>query len=476
MRKFHIPSEARRDRLTGSHVYGFLSCEHSVWLDFFGDREQKLAPSPALARLLARGVAFEDEIVAGMDLVEPSFPQGDFVEGAKKTVDLMQQGVEGIYQAVLFSPPFLGIPDLMRRVEGRSRFGDWAYEIGDVKSSYKARADQALQVAFYSVLLEDAQACLPDEGYLILRDKSEVRLSISALLPALEEVLEEIESLFSERQISHPHRSFACSGCGWREVCAKGDGLDWLPGLSRAERSLLRHAGFKQLDSLAGLDAKALASQGAADGAAEGTLSESLLVRARLHAQASLEGRALPRRSPRLKDRMGQGCPVLIWSDPFDRRYLVFGLLPPGGAPQVLLSLETEPSEASQLEAEARAFEEWRALLPEGQSLCHAGGFLTSLHALLLKQGMPSVGPSLERRSLDLMNLARGSFVFPAPVREVSEVLAWLHGAQNGGSECREGQRMLALEDRDGEALQELAIAELLDLQKLMGRLEEVKP
>ena len=123
-----------------------------------------------------------------------------------------------------------------------------------------------------------------------------------------------------------------------------------------------------------------------------------------------------------------------------------------------------------QPEDEAAAFEAWRKALPDGQSLCHAGPFLSSLHALLLAQGMPSEGPSLERRSLDLMNLSRGSFVFPAPIREASEVLGWLQGDE---VVSREDERLLALEDRDEESLRKLALQELEDLRKLMLQLEE---
>jgi len=457
MRGMVIPAEAQRDRLTGSHVYGFLSCEHSVYLDFFGDKERRLDPSPALARLLARGVAFEDDIVAELDLSEPQFEPGDFVTGAEQTRLLMEEGVSGVYQAVLFEPPFLGIPDLMRRVEGESRLGEWHYEIGDVKSSYKPRADQALQVAFYSVLLEGIQGTLPREGYLILRDGREERFSIPELIPALEELLEEVSALFTGECRSHPHRSFACRDCKWREVCAEAPGLDWLPGLTRAERSLLRFEGLTELDSLVRLDPKTLAKKG--------TMSESLLARAHLHAEAAVQGAAVARRRPRLKDRMGQGCPVLIWSDAFDRRYLAFGLLPPEGEAQVFLAMDTDQ--------EAAAFESWRQLLPEGQSLCHEGPFLGSLHALLLAQGMPSEGPSLERLCLDLMNLARGSYAFPAPIREASEVLGWLEGKEIRG---REQGRLLALEDRDAEALRALAVEELEDLRRLMLRLEEASP
>ena len=454
IRRFVIPEAAQRDRLTGSHVYGFLSCEHSVHLDFFGDKSRRLEPSQALAHLLARGVAFEDEIVAGLDYAEPQFEAGDYEAGARGTRVLMEEGVSGVYQGVLFDPPFLGIPDLMRRVEVASDLGDWSYEVGDVKSSYKPRSDQALQVAFYSVLLEGIQGKLPQEGYLILRDGREERFSIPGLIPALEELLEEIGELFSGECESHPHRSFACRECRWRSVCAEAPGVDWLPGLSRAERSLLRFEGLTGLESLARLDPKALARKG--------TMSEALLARARLHAEAVIQGRAVPRRRPRLKDRMGEGCPVLIWSDAFDRRYLVFGVLPPGESAQVFVAMEPKD--------EAAAFDAWRGALPEGQSLCHAGPFLASLHALLLAQGMPIEGPSLERRSLDLLNLARGSHAFPAPVREASEVLGWLSGEE---VPSREEERLLALEDRDEPTLRALALEELENLRQLMQHLEE---
>ena len=71
------------------------------------------------------------------------------------------------------------------------------------------------------------------------------------------------------------------------------------------------------------------------------------------------------------------------------------------------------------------------------------------------------------------MNLARGSYAFPAPIREASEVLGWLEGKE---IRSREEGRLLALEDRDAEALRALAVLELEDLRRLMLRLEEASP
>lgn len=46
----------------------------------------------------------------------------------------MKRGAKLIYQGVLLQPSEVGIPDLLERVPGRSRFGRYFYRPVDIKS------------------------------------------------------------------------------------------------------------------------------------------------------------------------------------------------------------------------------------------------------------------------------------------------------------------------------------------------------
>ena len=448
-----IPKESRRQRITGSQVYSFFRCEHSVYLQFFGDPKRRLPDSPALELLFARGLEHERRIVASLDYAEPAFAEHDYEAGARATFGLMQEGVQGISQAVLFESPYLGIPDLLRRCEGESRFGSYHYVVGDIKSSYRSRSDQALQLSFYSQLLARVQGRTPTSAYLILRDGREERVDLTALEPVLQEILEELNDLLTGKTCSRPHRSRSCRSCPWRELCAESPAVYWLPGLTRSVREIIQEAGYEDVQDIAELDPKALASKG--------LLPEATWQRARWSALACQEQRALRVREPRTKELGPAASPVLILRDGFDQRFLLFGSLAPAGEPRLHLALD-----ASQ---EDDAFRSFLAELRSTAVLCHAGGFSSILYHFSMRcPDLVEEIQATQKRSTDLMSIVKGAYVFPAPVEQPEEALAWIRGE----STAEEVDALtLFLEGGDPEILLDAASRRLLAMQGLLETL-----
>ncbi|MBL8898009.1 MAG: TM0106 family RecB-like putative nuclease [Planctomycetes bacterium] len=251
-----------RETITGTHLHTLHGCPHEVVLDFRLPKSDKLPASEALAALLARGRAFEAEVVRALEVVEPHYPKGDFVTGAAETLRLMREGHPLIYQGVLFRAPYLGIADLLRRVEVPSALGGHAYEVIDIKSSRKAKLEQQVQVAFYSLLLGEAQGLLPTHGALWLREAPEERFALDDVVWTLLDQLDELSALLRGEQESRPHRSSRCDGCGWRERCLpeleRSQDLSLLASLSRSRAARLRAAKISDVGALAAADPTAL--------------------------------------------------------------------------------------------------------------------------------------------------------------------------------------------------------------------------
>src|SRR5438874_1378549 len=72
---------------------------------------------------------------------------------AAHTLAAMREGHDIIFQAGFFAPPFFGKADFLRRVEKRSRLGDWSYEAVDTKLARTAKAKFLIQLGLYSDLL-----------------------------------------------------------------------------------------------------------------------------------------------------------------------------------------------------------------------------------------------------------------------------------------------------------------------------------
>jgi predicted RecB family nuclease len=440
---FSFPGESRKKRVTGSRIYGFLKCEHSIVLDLLGDQEKKLPPSPGLAKLMQRGVEHEDRIVG--ELGYETIAEEDFGMGAAKTLALMKEGVPGISQGVLLRGPFLGIPDLLRREEGESELGTFHYVVGDIKSSHRPRSDQALQVSFYSMMLEEVQGRAPEKGYLILREGNEEEVPVDVLKPVVLEVLEEMEVLLAKGvEGSFPHRCFACLDCGWKEVCADRGGLSWIPGLTRIGRELLREAGFGETAALAGQDPRSLV-----DGVG---LGWGQAVRAVAGARVAQLGVPLRLRRPRLAELRRPYVAMVALQDGFDRRFPVFGSQREKGEPRFFVARTPEE--------ERRAFEAFLGSLKGASGLVHDGAFRNLFFYFATR--WPDLAERLmqmEARSFDVLAAARGAYQFPGPVRGAGEALRML----KRDAEVEEGNMEVAslLGEQDFEGLKTLAVREL---------------
>lgn len=451
---------AQRAQITASHVYGFLNCEHKVWLDFFGPRTEKLSPSPALDQLLRRGRDLEERLVAPLGWDEPRYERGRFDIGAAETRSLLATGVDGLRQGVLLEGPWLGIPDLLRRHDGESALGPFHYVVGDVKSSRKPRADQALQVAFYSLLLEGVQGRRPDHGFLVLQDGREERIDLEAIDVVLREVLDEMVDVLArgpdDPDNSRPHHSESCRDCAWRAVCSQPRDVYWVPGLTRSVRQVLAARGFTSLDALSLIEPR---QQGRA-----GVLPEATWQRAKLGAQAVATGRPVFVRKPRLQDVREAATVVVALYDAFDAR-----------VPLVAWQSDGRVRVAT---AASRADEPvmWKDLLLALRStrgaIVHGGGFPARVYEQRLRSaldpGLAATLDALEDRYVDLMSTVRGTWIFPEPVQHASEALAYLEGALPDEAPAAVP---LLLEVGDFDALEQVARRELAALAALAKRL-----
>lgn len=276
--------------LTATHVYHHATCEHRVRLDLFGDGALRLPDTGTESALKARGLAHEAAIAAARDYPRPTHGHDDLSRAFEETLALMGEGREGIYQGVLLSDGFIGMPDLLVRQEGPSRLGAHHYTVGDVKISRRARSDQALQVAFYAHLLGLVQGRIPERLFLQLGDGREEWFAYEDVGGAFEQVLADLVALREGRRETEAFLQPACSACPWRGLClgeleARGD-LSLVPGMTPSRRRALRRADVATVAELAGAKVERLE-------AASGLEAPSLTLLVR-QARALAEDRPVP--------------------------------------------------------------------------------------------------------------------------------------------------------------------------------------
>jgi uncharacterized protein len=62
----------------------------------------------------------------------------------------------------------VGNADILLKVEGESRFGNWSYEVQDTKLSQNTRAATVLQLCVYTELLAEIQGAVPRLMHVVM--------------------------------------------------------------------------------------------------------------------------------------------------------------------------------------------------------------------------------------------------------------------------------------------------------------------
>lgn len=289
-----LPEKKLRS-IPGSLIYNYYQrwCPYEVKL-FLQKEKAPRRDNPLEEYFIHRGVDREEQYFGllkeefGEDCVildsDDSLTfEEDIQRRAVKTKELMALGKKVICHGILsqeeglsqfsqkighqypdlpFTPLFRGEPDMLFKKEGgrKSHFGVYFYEVGDVKSSYRSKFCQQMQVTYYSFLLEDIQGTLSDEGFIITQEPTrdfglesfslkDTRLTLGHLLE------EELWEWLLEEDLFF-HITSLCKGCDFFQVCTssareKGD-ISLIPGLKRAQKKALRKGKILTLKDLAG--------------------------------------------------------------------------------------------------------------------------------------------------------------------------------------------------------------------------------
>jgi predicted RecB family nuclease len=453
-------------RITGTHVYSFVKCPRLAALDLHLPRSEGRPPHPWEEFAARRGRDFEDELVADMDVAVPQYPERDFDVGFAATTQLLGAGVSWIHQAVLMDDARLGLPDLLRRVPGESRLGDFHYEVIDVKTSGRPRSDQVLQVVFYSRLLAEVQGRMPTHGALILKDRSEERFLLSDFEAVCRDVESELLKLREPGGEALPRaRAFlqdGCKSCRWNGRCLpqleQDQDLSLVPEMTNGVRSILEGLGCETVDDLATFHPEGVR--------ARGHLDSALFRRLRRAAQAVLLRKPILDRTPRGKP-LEPMVLVAMLTDPYADRVLAFGALWPGdgdGEDRIEIRIPEDR------EAEWREFHALLDGLPADGHVLHFGSGLTRWYERHAFAHEASVG--IAARCVDLQRRLRSAAVYPAPTFWLEDYVR--HGLDRDPD--RAGHASAAAlwleEDPDGvrERLQRKLTEDLRDLRALQLR------
>ena len=249
----------------------------------------------------------------------------------RDTYTAMQSGADVIYQAALSSFQFKGYADFLIKVEGKSSFGDYYYEVWDTKLSKTLKPYVIIQLCCYAEMLESLQRKRPDYIVAALGNGKRKRLRTNDYFyyyQNLKSKFLQVHQNFSEHQSVNPADSSRWGR--WanyaENILQEADHLSQIATITRSQIIKLHKAGVNTMqaasnmncNSVKGIDAKVLT---------------------RLKGQAKIQ-----------KDSNGKDVPLYQILPHEPHKKIGLALLPPSSPLDIYFDIEGFPLEEGGLE------------------------------------------------------------------------------------------------------------------------------
>ncbi len=291
--------------ISATLLWELTFCERLPWMNRFGpDKRWHIPAAAELATEIGRqreAEAYEklarDEAEGGEVSDELLFPPR--LSGTD-TLAAMRNGEREIRQPLLTHGSWSGSPDLIRRTQGESRFGDWHYRPIDIKAGTRVKPEHRLVGTFYSLLLERVQGRRPDSFGIYLNEEKLISVTQN-LVDTLSSKVERLREVTRKKGDPGPFITSVCQRCVWQASCLKDarskSDISLMPGINRRLAGRLRELDIRSPAQLANTAPWALIEPlGLSEEKANGLIDRArALVRRR---PVVLEGAMLPPRQP----------------------------------------------------------------------------------------------------------------------------------------------------------------------------------
>lgn len=238
----------------GGDFYKYFRSPFLVWCDAFAPAGERDPESAYMEMIFENGRSFEDEIAkeqfpGSLDL-DPTSHEKAFLQA----LEALFQGVQYVRNGILYYLPggFVAVPDVLVRKEGPSLFGDWHYEVVEIKSSKQIKEEHIMQAAYYNHLLGILQGVTPAQFALIDGQKEKRVFEHRECEQAVLRTIGAIRGILQGKQpapakLDWPWSSFSV------KVLREQQDLSLIPNLYSAHKEILAGRGVRTLQDLFGL-------------------------------------------------------------------------------------------------------------------------------------------------------------------------------------------------------------------------------
>lgn len=258
--------------------------------------------------------------------------EADTIDRKKQaTLDAMKNGIDVIVQAYLENQQFFGYADFLVKVPGKSKFGDYHYEVWDAKLSHKAKPEFIIQLCCYAEMLESIQERRLDNIVIVLGNGENEGFKVNDYFYYYQSLKEMF--LLSQEQFDHRNMPDPADSREWgywssyaEKLLIERDHLFQVANITKSQIKKLNKAGIQTMQQLADININRIS----------GINTEAL---ERLKAQATIQNDSVGKNRPQYK---------IIAAAPNEKTGLA--LLPPHSPFDVFFDIEGYPLEEGGLE------------------------------------------------------------------------------------------------------------------------------
>jgi len=415
-------------KITEQTFYKYLKCP--TWLT----RELQAGVDirePLIRKLQNEGLLGITELELIKDKKVDTVDLDDIDEAAQRTAELMREGAQTIYKGALIYQNWVGSPDILERVEGKSNLGNWYYIACDIKRSKYLKDEYKFQGAFYAEILERLQGIRPVQGYVMRSDGSIEGYLIDEIYKDFRLALDDIEEILNGKKPVH----FLTSNCKqspWFSECEletrECDDLSLINKVWRSEVDVIRAAGINSVSELANASSHQL-------GIVSGITKDRLNF-LQLQATALKDNRVLKLAPVNFPNDPGPSLVIDIESDPLrDVDYMIGVLLVEGESVEYIDITARDPAN------EKRMWEEFLHFMQKYPNayIYHYGWYeIDVFRKLVAKYGAPdSTVHQFETKMIDVLTTFRESVIFPMPFYSLKDIakhlgFKWRHKDASG--------------------------------------------
>lgn len=375
---------------------------------------------PLMRKLQDEGLlqARELELLEDRNYIEVDLD--DLDEAAQRTVELMRQGTQTIYRGVLIHGDWVGRPDMLERVEGKSEFGDWYYVACDIKRSSHLKDEYRFQGAFYAEILEKIQGLRPVQGYVLHTNGQIEGYLIDDILADFRLTLDQIENILD----GHEPPVFLTSACKQSpyfsecESQARGcDDLSLLNRLWKSEANAMKEAGLSTVSTLAMASKEQLQQVSG--------LTTDRLNFLQHQAKAMNENKVIKLHPIELPEAQDVELVVDIESDPMRDLHYLIGVLKIENGKQTYHSFFAK--DATEVEDMWRDFIAFVQDYPQSP-IYHYGWYETDVFKRMMDRFdiADSVREQLGENMFDILPAFRETTIFPLPFYALKDIAKYL--------------------------------------------------